>query len=32
MDRYLVVSTDGHAGLRMEEYREYLDPKCYATF
>lgn len=26
-DRYLVVSTDGHAGLLPEKYREYLDPQ-----
>lgn len=32
MDRYLVVSTDGHAGLRMEDYREYLNPECYEAF
>lgn len=32
MDRYLVVSTDGHAGLPMAEYRRYLDPKYYAAF
>ena len=27
MDRYLVISSDGHAGPRPEVYREYLDPK-----
>lgn len=26
MDRYLVVSSDCHAGLPPERYREYLDP------
>lgn len=26
-DRYLVVSTDGHAGLLPEKYRDYLDPQ-----
>ena len=26
MDRYLIVSTDGHAGLLPEEYRPYVDP------
>jgi predicted TIM-barrel fold metal-dependent hydrolase len=32
MDRYLVVSTDGHAGLPMERYRDYLDAKYHAAF
>ena len=27
MDRFLVISSDGHAGPRPEVYREYLDPK-----
>ena len=27
MDRYLVISSDGHAGPRPEVYREYIDPK-----
>lgn len=27
MDRYLVVSTDGHAGLLPDDYRQYVDPK-----
>lgn len=27
MDRYLVISSDCHAGLRPEEYRGYLDPQ-----
>lgn len=32
MDRYLIVSTDGHAGLPMEGYRDYLDAKYHAAF
>src|SRR5690625_1666610 len=32
MDRYLVVSTDGHAGLPMPEYRRYLDSRYYDAF
>ena len=31
-DRYLIVSTDGHAGLRPEEYRNYLDPQYRQAF
>jgi predicted TIM-barrel fold metal-dependent hydrolase len=27
MDRYLVISSDGHAGPRPEVYREYIEPK-----
>lgn len=27
MDRYLLISSDGHAGLPPEKYREYLDPQ-----
>ena len=27
MDRYLVISSDGHAGPRPEIYRDYLDPQ-----
>ena len=27
MDRYLVVSSDGHAGLHAADYRPYVDPK-----
>ena len=27
MDRYLVISSDGHAGPRPEVYRDYLDPE-----
>ena len=30
--RYLVVSTDGHAGLLPEMYRDYLDPKHREAF
>ena len=26
-DRYLIVSTDGHAGLLPEKYRDYVDPQ-----
>jgi hypothetical protein len=32
MDRYLVVSSDGHAGPRPEIYRDYIDPKHRETF
>ena len=32
MDRYLIVSTDGHAGLPMEGYRDYLEAKYHAAF
>ncbi len=32
MDRYLVISSDCHAGLPPEEYRAYLDPQYRATF
>jgi len=32
MNRYLVISSDGHAGPRPEVYREYLDPKYRAEF
>ncbi len=32
MDRYLIVSTDGHAGLPMEGYRDYLDSKYHRAF
>jgi len=31
-DRYLVVSTDGHAGLLPEKYRDYLDPQYRERF
>ncbi|MAT92395.1 MAG: amidohydrolase [Halioglobus sp.] len=32
MDRYLIVSTDGHAGLPMEGYRDYVESKYHAAF
>jgi predicted TIM-barrel fold metal-dependent hydrolase len=32
MIRYLVISSDGHAGPRPEVYREYLDPKYREEF
>jgi len=32
MDRYLIVSTDGHAGLPMAGYRDYLDSKYRDAF
>ncbi|GAB3283288.1 amidohydrolase family protein [Parahaliea aestuarii] len=32
MDRYLIVSTDGHAGLPMEGYRDYLDARYHEAF
>lgn len=32
MDRYLIVSTDGHAGLPMADYRSYLDSRYYDAF
>ena len=32
MDRYLVISSDGHAGPRPEVYRDYLDPQFRAEF
>jgi len=32
MDRYLVISTDAHAGLPLRDYREWLDPKYRAAF
>lgn len=32
MDRYLVVSSDGHAGLQPEQYRDYLDPQYREAF
>src|SRR4029450_10402234 len=32
MDRYLVISSDGHAGPRPEVYREYLDPRHREAF
>lgn len=32
MDRYIVVSSDCHAGLPPEQYRNYLDPQYRETF
>ena len=32
MNRYLVVSSDGHAGLHASEYRPYVDEKYRAAF
>ena len=32
MDRYLVISSDGHAGLPPERYRDYLESKYHAEF
>jgi predicted TIM-barrel fold metal-dependent hydrolase len=32
MDRYLVISSDGHVGLPPERYRDYLDSKYHALF
>jgi len=32
MDRYLVVSSDCHAGLPPEQYRDYLDPEYVEVF
>jgi predicted TIM-barrel fold metal-dependent hydrolase len=32
MDRYLVISSDTHAGPPAERYRDYLDPKYFAAF
>lgn len=32
LDRYLVVSSDGHAGLPMADYREYVDPEFRDAF
>jgi predicted TIM-barrel fold metal-dependent hydrolase len=32
MDRYLVISSDCHAGLPPEQYREYLDPEHRPAF
>ena len=31
-DRYLVISSDGHAGLPPERYRDYLESKHHAAF
>ncbi len=32
MDRYLIISADGHAGPHAAEYREYVDPEHRETF
>ena len=32
MDRYLVISSDTHAGPPTERYREYLDPRYLEAF
>ena len=32
MDRYLVISSDGHAGPRAADYREYVLPKYRDAF
>jgi len=32
MDRFLVISSDTHAGPPTERYREYLDPKYREAF
>ena len=32
MDRYLVISSDCHAGLPPEQYRDYLDPRYREVF
>ena len=32
MDRFLVISSDCHAGLLPEAYREYLDPQYREAF
>jgi predicted TIM-barrel fold metal-dependent hydrolase len=32
MDRYMVISSDCHAGLPPEQYRDYLDPQHRETF
>ena len=31
-DRYLIISTDGHAGLLPEKYRDYVDPQYRDVF
>jgi len=31
-ERYLVISSDCHAGLPCEQYRPYLDPACLGPF
>ena len=32
MERYLVISSDCHAGLPPERYRDYVDPKYREAF
>ncbi len=32
MDRYMVISSDCHAGLPPEQYRDYLDPQYREAF
>jgi predicted TIM-barrel fold metal-dependent hydrolase len=32
MDRYLIFSTDGHAGLPMERYKDYLESRYHSAF
>ena len=32
MDRYLVISSDGHVGLPPERYRDYLESKYHQQF
>ncbi len=32
MDRYLVISSDGHAGPHAADYREYVDPEFREVF
>jgi hypothetical protein len=32
MDRYLVISSDCHAGLQPQHYRNYLESKYHAVF
>ena len=32
MDRYIVISSDCHAGLPGDRYRDYLDPQYRETF
>lgn len=32
MDRYLVISSDCHAGLQPQDYRDYLDPEHHELF
>ena len=32
MDRYLVISSDGHVGLPPEKYRDYLEKRFHPEF